>query len=259
MKEANQQLTWEELVDGMYSRFGPTQFQDPFVELTKLNRDYQTQFEKLLICGGQLSNAQQVSCFIRGLKPRICIHVQAGKLTSLTEAIGLARLFEEKVKLAYVTTKVTRPPMQEGRRTINVKQITPAEMKDRRDQGLCFNCDEQFGPGHKCKKLFYIEMVENLEDGEPLDREGTEAGLMAISLHAISAEDNPKTMRLLGTIKGRRVAMLVDSGATHNFMDCRTARSLALASESGTGFEVRVANGDRIIGSGRCSDVVITI
>lgn len=31
-------------------------------------------------------------------------------------------------------------------------------MAERRKQGLCYNCDEQYVRGHKCARLFYIEL-----------------------------------------------------------------------------------------------------
>ncbi len=43
------------------------------------------------------------------------------------------------------------------------------ELADRRSNGLCFNCDEKFFPGHQCKKLFKIEAIyeeEDLREGE---------------------------------------------------------------------------------------------
>ncbi|KAK2367913.1 hypothetical protein QL285_081155 [Trifolium repens] len=30
------------------------------------------------------------------------------------------------------------------------KKLTDAELQDRRVKGLCFRCDEKFGPSHKC-------------------------------------------------------------------------------------------------------------
>ncbi|CAN1289194.1 hypothetical protein LINPERPRIM_LOCUS20157 [Linum perenne] len=82
---------------------------------------------------------------------------------------------------------------------------------------------------------------------------------MAISLHALSGEFVPETMKLIGTIHSKRVVMLVDIGATHNFMDCRKAERLAMCLESGIDFSVRVANGDLIEGTGRCSNVQLRI
>ena len=38
-------------------------------------------------------------------------------------------------------------------------------MDERREKGLCFNCDSKYSKGHKCadKKLFYIECEEDEE------------------------------------------------------------------------------------------------
>jgi hypothetical protein len=39
------------------------------------------------------------------------------------------------------------------------KRLTPAEMTERRRQGLCYNCDEPFVRGHHCQCLFYLEVT----------------------------------------------------------------------------------------------------
>ena len=39
-----------------------------------------------------------------------------------------------------------------------IKKLTPIELNERRTKGLCFNCDEKFVPGRRCKKLFFIEV-----------------------------------------------------------------------------------------------------
>jgi len=47
--------------------------------------------------------------------------------------------------------------------------LNPAELAERRSKGLCFNCDDKFFPGHRCKKLFTIEAIyeeEDLTEGE---------------------------------------------------------------------------------------------
>ncbi|KAG6491027.1 hypothetical protein ZIOFF_052359 [Zingiber officinale] len=61
------------------------------------------------------------------------------------------------------------------------KRLTRAEMAERRANGLCFNCDESYSTGHKCKCLFWIEVSDD-------DKEGEEEGEVnsEISLHAIS-------------------------------------------------------------------------
>lgn len=41
-----------------------------------------------------------------------------------------------------------------------VKCLNWAEMEDRRQKGLCFNYDEPFIRSHQCKKLFWIDLME---------------------------------------------------------------------------------------------------
>ena len=44
----------------------------------------------------------------------------------------------------------------------NIQETLLAEMLARREKGLCYNCDERFGPGHRCKKqqIFILETME---------------------------------------------------------------------------------------------------
>jgi hypothetical protein len=62
-----------EFIEGLFVRFGPNQFYDPYGELTKLQqegsvKDYQAKFEALLSKIGTLSLTQQVSCSVSGLE-----------------------------------------------------------------------------------------------------------------------------------------------------------------------------------------------
>lgn len=38
-----------------------------------------------------------------------------------------------------------------------IKKLSPAELNERKAKGLCFNGNDKFSPGHRCKKLFLIE------------------------------------------------------------------------------------------------------
>ena len=70
------------------------------------------------------------------------------------------------------------------------KKLTPAEMDDRRAKGLCFNCDEKFVRGHRCKRLFYIQSVDDEE--EPI----TDAQEAKISLLAVTGIPTSDTMQI---------------------------------------------------------------
>ncbi|GMY13638.1 hypothetical protein FCV25MIE_08877 [Fagus crenata] len=91
-------------IAGLYARYGPMEFDDNFGDLTKLKqigivREYEGYFERLLsrwLRVGRLPPSQQVGCFISGLKDHLRVNVQALKPTSLSSAVGLARLYGAK-------------------------------------------------------------------------------------------------------------------------------------------------------------------
>jgi hypothetical protein len=40
--------------------------------------------------------------------------------------------------------------------TLKVQKVSPAEMVERRKQGLCYYCDEKYSPGHKCREQKFL-------------------------------------------------------------------------------------------------------
>ena len=40
-------------------------------------------------------------------------------------------------------------------------RLSPAEQQECRRQGLCFNYDESYVPGHVCQRLFYLVNVDD--------------------------------------------------------------------------------------------------
>jgi hypothetical protein len=96
-------------------------------------------------------------------------------------------------------------------------------------KGLCYNCDDKYFPGHKCKeqKLF-MAISEDIseEDVEtPLVSESPEITDITppevepvISLNALTGFSAPQTLKLISYIKHHKVIILVDSGSTHNFI-----------------------------------------
>jgi hypothetical protein len=281
-KEGEAALEWEVLKEGLHVRYGPTQFDDFFGDLTKLRqtgtvRDYQSEYERLLSRAGRLSVAQQVGGFISGLKETIRPEVQASRPETLTAAVGLARLYEARlqaqrhpaifseVKRTMASSNYPHLPSAHlaRNRSPAIKRLSPAELSDRRSKGLCFNCDDKFSSGHKCKKLFLIEGIyeegeESLEENpskEQWDEEDTD--IPEISLHAISGAQSPQTMRIKGMIMKTCITLLADTGSTHNFLSVELANRLGLKPDRHTEFEVLVANGEKLSSKGKCSAVQV--
>lgn len=83
------------------------------------------------------------------------------------------------------------------------------ERKERSAKGLCFNCDEAYTPGHKCKgRLFCMDashqcLVEILDQDEgdyPEEIAEDPVTTTEISLQAFSEAFNPRTICLTGLV-----------------------------------------------------------
>lgn len=122
-------------------------------------------------------------------------------------------------------------------------------MQKRREKGLCFNCDEKFVPGHKCKtkQAFLIEL--NVSDNEDTEESTSDSQqeTAEISVHAISGVNGLKTHKFTATIRNRRIVVLVDNGSSHNFINKILADKFNLTATDVEAFKVRVANGEGLI------------
>lgn len=148
-----------------------------------------------------------------GLKEPIRTDVQAVKPSTLTAAVGLAKLYEARVmaqkKPTFTLDSKPKSSQTPGSGSFRnnyppTRRLNEVEMKDRREKGLCFNCDEKFRPGHHCKKLFVIEGIyaeeEEENDGETelpaeeLEPTAEGIGVPKISLNALTGVSTPQTM-----------------------------------------------------------------
>lgn len=81
-------------------------------------------------------------------------------------------------------------------------KMSLAELKERCEKGLCYNCNEKFSPGHRCKKLFLIEVV-NAEEEDEINMDlvqPEELESLEITLHAISGDRAPDAMKVVGQV-----------------------------------------------------------
>ena len=113
------------------------------------------------------------------------------------------------------------------RREILIKGLMESELQARREKGLCFKCDEKFSPGHHCKKELRVLLVhedEEEEDNQFDDRATEEPSLIELK-DAVELSPNSMVgltmsgiMKIKGMIGSKEVIILVNSGATHNFL-----------------------------------------
>ena len=163
-------VTWEELTQALCVRFGPSDYEDFDEALAKLRqtgtvREYKMQFERLAAWVHNWLETALLGSYIGGLKEEIRSKVKLFRPTTLLHATSLARLQEDKLQKLrrplLKTALLPTPPPKSGPTNTSMlrlppgtdfKRLTQSEMQARRDKGLCYNCDERFAPGHRCKK-----------------------------------------------------------------------------------------------------------
>jgi hypothetical protein len=149
-----------------------------------------------------------------------------------------------------------------------IKRLTPAELQARRDHGICYNCEEKYVKGHRCKRVFHLLIVQpedevddatafQLEISEPDDPfvESDSPDPAQISLHALMGHTIPQTLRVVGLINQKAVGVLIDSGSTHNFVQDRVVKQLGLQTQQTHTFNVLVGNGEQLGCTSMCPKV----
>ncbi|XP_058784831.1 uncharacterized protein LOC131659692 [Vicia villosa] len=297
---------WASFTRALELRFGPSTYDNHQAELFKLKQEgtvveYQTKFEQL---GNQVVGLPQdaiLNCFISGLNADIRNEMAIQKPTNISQAIGLAKLIEAKLKDS--KPKFPKPyansypkpnptpsaaPTQKNQYTtpaqstfrpktpstqqpshLPIKKLSQAQIQERRAQGLCFNCDEKFIPGHRCATGRFLillcddEVMEHTQLFEEQQEAVTETEpsdtYFQLSTQALTGQFSPQTLKFKGLIGGLSVMVLVDTGSTHNILQPRIAHHLNLLTTPIPQFSVMVGNGSHLQCEGICNDVKLTL
>lgn len=71
---------------------------------------------------------------------------------------------------------------------------------------------------------------------------------VSVSLNTVVGITNQKTPKLMGKISGHNVIVMVDPGATHNFISEDVIKKLGIRVMDGKEFKMALGNGDIIKG-----------
>lgn len=80
-----------------------------------------------------------------------------------------------------------------------------------------------------------------------------------ISLCSVIDISKPKTMKLKGVVNGKEVVIMVDPGATHNFLSSAMVAEAQIPVTEGNEFGVSLGNGEVIQGRGVCRRVRVEL
>ena len=141
--------------------------------------------------------------------------VRVHRPTTLLQAVSLAKMIEDKLTDTFGSSFAPRtflptikpsqallpspPPLPPSNKPIIlIQKLTTTQMIERREKGLCYNCDEKFHQWHRCKgqmlALLPIEDHEEtpedptflLMEPESGTVESTDLELPEISFHALA-------------------------------------------------------------------------
>ena len=140
-----------------------------------------------------------------------------------------------------------------------------------------FRCNEKYSHDHKCKtkELRELRMLvvngddveyEIIEEGEETMKElktieimEESSAIVELSINSVVGLSNPGTMKVKGRIQERDVVVLIDCGATHNFVSEILVKELQLETKETANYGVILGSGTAVKGKGICEAVELMI
>lgn len=141
------------------------------------------------------------------------------------------------------------------------------------EKGLCYNCDEAWHKGHKCKGQMSLLLLEGVvlegcdelcieevpvEIEETVDCDKVTEPILE-NLYALIGNPNTRCLRLKGMILGKMLQMLIDGESSHNFIQTSVARYLGLDITPSPQFSVIVGNGQDLKCIGQCKQLLFEV
>ena len=97
----------------------------------------------------------------------------------------------------------------------------------------------------KTEEMVHTEMAEELQP--------------EISFNSVMGFTSPRTLKLLGYIMGKEVVVMIDPGATHNFISREVVETLGVPLSPTKSFGVSLGTGESVRGTGLCKGVSLQL
>nr|XP_012568866.2 uncharacterized protein LOC105851738 [Cicer arietinum] len=138
------------------------------------------------------------------------------------------------------------------------KHLTSAEVREKREKGLCFRCDEPYNREHRCKNKQFKMIIMEEEEEEGVE-EGEEHLQSIRSLHlslcSMSGFTTTRSWKVEGLLEGVAVVILIDCGASHNFIATELVERLHLTVMETSPYMVEVGDGHKVRCKGKCAQL----
>ncbi|KAH9650018.1 hypothetical protein KPL70_026202 [Citrus sinensis] len=290
-------VVWEEMRVLILKQFRVTQagsLYEQWLALTQGSsvREYRRKFIELSAPLENITDELALGNFINGLKPEIRVEVRIMEPNNLGRAMDLAQKIEEKLwvtkthkadsgfQRAGGSTRGVNLHSEASRSSIGanhntarlsgeIRRLSDSELQKKREKGLCYRCDEKWAPGHRCKKKeLTVLLTYDMDEAEHEEAEGSGEvdpeletaeinQVVEVSLNSVVGLTTPKTMKLKGIIGEQEVVVLIDSGATHNFISLDLVSKMQIPIVKTGAYGVTMGTGAAVKGEGLCRGVTI--
>ena len=146
-----------------------------------------------------------------------------------------------------------------------ILRLSPLELREKREKGLCYNCDQKYTPTHHCRSRYLLLLGTDDDDEQLIESDLADShpdedipGDIS-SLNALMGHPYARALRLEGSFGDHRFHVLIDSGSTHNFIKPAIVEQLQLPVSGTPRFRVFIGNGDFLLCTQRCSFVPIAL
>ncbi|GAU49450.1 hypothetical protein TSUD_137940 [Trifolium subterraneum] len=149
--------------------------------------------------------------------------------------------------------------------------LSHSELMERKRKGLCFKCGGAYHPMHQCPDFQLRVLITEDEDEEGQegkllivevdeDDEETEGEISVLSFQQLAQNTlKPQTIKLKGTIQGVPVLILIDSGATHNFISYPLVHKMNWEIEETPPMNIKLGDGSCSKTKGSCVNLGVSI
>ena len=285
-------MSWQDFKGRVIARFSREKLRDPsqpffVVKQTGKISQYIHRFEDLSTQVSGLTDTQREGIFMNGLTPEMREVVNMCKPVDLPDMIATAHQMEDGAVYKMVcrersleskqhwrqpfvkpATTVTPVDKNSGIKAQRPQlKLTESQIAEKKRLGLCFTCDDKWSRQHWCpnRSLQVLTVINGIEmeivDQSLVELEDesalSESTLMELSLNSFLGNSSPTTTKVRGTINMNRVVVMVDSGATHNFISPATMAQCKLTATNNANWEVLLGTGLSVHSSGVCQNVQV--
>jgi hypothetical protein len=147
--------------------------------------------------------------------------------------------------------------------------LSSEEIEDRRAKGLCFKCKGKYHPTlHKCPEKSLRVLI--LGEGEVMNEDGEIVVMEDVSgggdddgveeaeckfMGVLGSMGEYQTMKVEGQIADVGLLVLVDSGASHNFISPKVTSALGLVVTPSAAKSIKLGDGHKVTTRGVCEGV----